>query len=673
MITPKKDVVIAGRYKLVRRLKRGGMGEVWVAQDPVLADRAIKFMDPSLAASTEARTRFEREASAVSHLNSQHVVHVYDYGVEEKTPYIVMELLKGESLQDRLAQEGRLPLGPDLARLLMQICTGLGTAHAAGLVHRDLKPDNIFLALKDGEEVVQILDFGIAKTTAPGAAQVTNELSARFGSVHYMSPEQVRETKNVDRRSDLWSVGVILYRSLTGLLPFPGESPNEVMASVMRDPYAPLSSVAPDLPPWLENFFVRALARELDKRFQSAQELAEAFSSMAMDAPAQQSSRQSPANRTQTSDRPIAAKTGDAEVANDGSTEKLPPLDTQPVLDSAVRDPMAAVPYDIASRRAIQHFQPSKIEAGVELIPTVRLDGSWVDASPPAQLAAPATSPEPDVPPPPAEAPPIANTTPTASPRSTVRDLRKSTLMGPGFLATPTAQPTPALLVPSPAAAQPLEADSAEVRTGTTTAVSAQLLEADSAEVRTGTTTAVSVPDPPVEPVLPDRKPSVGDERLPVRSLRLVWVIAAVAVALTVGLVYPKAKAPIAPPTPSATASAPPSIARPDDTLPALDSLPTTPAAASAASTNVAQPPAPQPGNRPTIRGGTSATPPIPSGLPTDRESVDRETLEARMNAGKASLQQLRALKAICASMHDRECMNRAREAIEKKKADPYD
>src|SRR6185436_6077847 len=148
MITPGEGVIIAGRYTLVRPLARGGMGSVWIARHRELEiDVTVKFMAPMLVEALEARTRFEREAKVAARLRSQHVVQVLDYGVEDGTPYIVMELLKGESLSARIAREGRLPM-PVAARIVVQICKALRTAHEAGLVHRDLKPANIFLALK---------------------------------------------------------------------------------------------------------------------------------------------------------------------------------------------------------------------------------------------------------------------------------------------------------------------------------------------------------------------------------------------------------------------------------------------------------------------------------------------------------------------------------------------
>lgn len=273
--------MIAGKYVLERPLARGGMGAVWLARHRDLdAEVAIKFMTDAFVSSSEARARFEREAKAAARLDTRHVAHVRDYGVDGETPYIVMELLKGEDLAARLARQPRLSL-PAASTMVLQIAKGLRKAHEAGLVHRDLKPANIFLAITDDEEVVKILDFGIAKATGTGLAGQATASGVVIGSVHYMSPEQVRRSKEVDRRSDLWSLAVILFRMVTGRLPFMGEEIGDVLVKVCADPVPVPSDLAPDLPAEVDAFFARALSRSPDDRFQSAQEMAEAFAVVA--------------------------------------------------------------------------------------------------------------------------------------------------------------------------------------------------------------------------------------------------------------------------------------------------------------------------------------------------------------------------------------------------------
>lgn len=277
-------VVIGDRYVLTRPLAKGGMGSVWVARHRELdVDVTVKFMMPTLVNSAELRARFEREAKVAARLRSQYVVQVLDFGIDDEMPYIAMELLQGESLADRLKRESRIPL-PIAARFLTQTCKALKTAHEAGLVHRDLKPGNVFLALKDGEEVVKVLDFGIVKDTAKNDADENagaTDTGVMMGSVHYMSPEQIRSSRQVDHRSDLWSVGVILYKMLTGNAPFPGTNQGDVMVRVCTDVAPPPSSFLSSLSPAIDAFFVRAFTRDPAGRFQSAQEMADVFASAA--------------------------------------------------------------------------------------------------------------------------------------------------------------------------------------------------------------------------------------------------------------------------------------------------------------------------------------------------------------------------------------------------------
>jgi serine/threonine-protein kinase len=285
MITPSAGVVIAARYTLLRLLGCGGMGSVWLAHDGGLEiDVAVKFMDPAFISSSEARMRFEREAKVVAGLSSQHIVQVRDYGQEEGMPYIVLELLKGENLSARIAREARFSVAVAL-RLLVPICKALRTAHEAGIVHRDLKPANIFLALQDDEEVVKLLDFGIAKATRHEDVRHPTAPGAMLGSIHYMSPEQIRSSREVDHRADLWSIGVILYRMLTGRLPFSGVGPGDLVVRVCTDVCPAPSSSTPGLSKEVDGFFARALAVDPCQRFQSAVELQMAFASLALEAP----------------------------------------------------------------------------------------------------------------------------------------------------------------------------------------------------------------------------------------------------------------------------------------------------------------------------------------------------------------------------------------------------
>jgi serine/threonine-protein kinase len=269
--------VVADRYRLEGELARGGMGTVWLARDVKLGRRvAIKVLAQELAQMSEAQQRFEREAQALAQLRSTHIVEVYDFGVQEGLPFIVMELLEGENLGQRLKRIGCLGV-EDATVVVYQMCKGLKAAHAAGLIHRDLKPSNIFLARRDDVEVVKLLDFGVVKamdTIGQTDATVSGML---LGTPQYMSPEQARATREIDHRSDLWSAAVIAFRCLTGQNPFRGESVGDVVLKICSDTLPKITDYRPDLPRSLDEFFERAFARAPDERFQGASEMADGF------------------------------------------------------------------------------------------------------------------------------------------------------------------------------------------------------------------------------------------------------------------------------------------------------------------------------------------------------------------------------------------------------------
>jgi serine/threonine protein kinase len=256
------------------------MGSVWLAKHETLgSDVAVKLMSPVLAGTQTAKIRFEREAKASAQLKSPHIVKVSDYGVEGGTPFMAMELLAGEDLNERLERRGRLSL-QETARLSTQICKALKVAHDSGLVHRDLKPGNIYLAKEGDEEVVKLLDFGIARETHGDVTEDKTSTGVIVGSPYHMSPEQA-QAKRVDGRSDLWSLGVLLYRALTGRRPFEGDSMTAVLLAVVSSPFPRVSELCPDLPKDLDRFFARALERDVSRRFSDAPSMAAAFEAIA--------------------------------------------------------------------------------------------------------------------------------------------------------------------------------------------------------------------------------------------------------------------------------------------------------------------------------------------------------------------------------------------------------
>ena len=274
--------VLAGKYKVERLLGEGGMGWVVVATHLQLEQRvALKFMHASHAAERpDAVTRFLREARAAARIQSEYVARVSDVGtLENGAPYLVMEYLEGQDLEALLQARRPIPLALAID-YAMQACEGLAEAHAAGIVHRDLKPANLFLARRsDGSIRVKLLDFGISKLATVGGVPEVGMTStqALMGSPLYMSPEQLRSSKNVDRRADIWSMGVILYEMFGGRSPFEADTLPEVCARIMAEPPLALGSIKPELPPALDGVVMRCLEKEPQRRFPDVASLAQAL------------------------------------------------------------------------------------------------------------------------------------------------------------------------------------------------------------------------------------------------------------------------------------------------------------------------------------------------------------------------------------------------------------
>jgi eukaryotic-like serine/threonine-protein kinase len=273
--------VIAGKYRVERVLGEGGMGVVVAAQHLQLNQTvALKFLLKELSSKPDAARRFLREAQALARLKSPHVGRVMDVGtLEHGEPFLVMEYLDGSDLGAVLRQRGPLPVEEAVAHLL-QVGEAVAEAHANGIVHRDLKPSNLFLTRgHDGVPSIKVLDFGISKATLDGADPATQETStgALVGSPLYMSPEQIRDAKRVDARSDIWALGVILHELLTGKPPFWGESLISTLAAVAADPAPPIRELRADVPPQIEAAILRCLEKDPQKRLASVVELSQAI------------------------------------------------------------------------------------------------------------------------------------------------------------------------------------------------------------------------------------------------------------------------------------------------------------------------------------------------------------------------------------------------------------
>jgi serine/threonine protein kinase len=275
----KSDELVAGKYRLLRMIGQGGMGSVWEGEHVSLGTKvAVKFIEHELAQSAEARDRFDKEARAAARLQSRYVVGVHDHGVmPDGRPFIVMEFLRGQTLEERAVACGRMDV-VEVAHIISQVARGLSKAHELGIVHRDLKPENIFLTESpdDDETVAKIVDFGIAKFTegTPLAMSSATRTGTILGTPVYMSPEQARGLRDIDHRSDLWALGVVVYRCVVGQLPFQGQAVGDIVVNICtKDAVAP-TQVVPSLPAAFDAWFRRCVAREREDRFGSVKEQA---------------------------------------------------------------------------------------------------------------------------------------------------------------------------------------------------------------------------------------------------------------------------------------------------------------------------------------------------------------------------------------------------------------
>ncbi len=269
--------------QLLKPLSTGGMGAVWLAEHTGLKTQVVvKFMLGELGSSQSARTRFEREAAAAAKVKSPHVVHMLDHGLtSDGVPFIVMEHLEGRDLGAHLSSHPAGRLAPrDVAVIVNQVAKALTKVHAAGLLHRDIKPDNIFLVEGEEDLFVKLLDFGIAKSHVQGGEKESTldgetKTGQVVGTPFYMSPEQVTAQKNIDARADLWALGVVAFEALTGRRPFDGPSFGALAVRIATGDTPKPSEANADLPPAVDAWFAKACARDPNGRYATAKELAD--------------------------------------------------------------------------------------------------------------------------------------------------------------------------------------------------------------------------------------------------------------------------------------------------------------------------------------------------------------------------------------------------------------
>lgn len=267
--------VLDGKYRIERQIGAGGMGAVFEATHTTIGRRvAIKTLHLLYSGDEELVKRFHREAQMAGSIGHDNICEVTDLGsAEDGSPYLVMPLLTGGPLADLLTGPELLPI-PRLIDITAQTLSALDAAHQARIVHRDLKPDNIFVTkIGDRKDFVKLLDFGISKLLDQDAVLQLTQTGTVLGTPFYMAPEQAKGSKQIDHRVDLYAVGVILYEALTGQRPFIGDTYNEIMYKIIAEPFPRPGQLNPQVPPQLEQIVLRAMAREADNRYASAEEM----------------------------------------------------------------------------------------------------------------------------------------------------------------------------------------------------------------------------------------------------------------------------------------------------------------------------------------------------------------------------------------------------------------
>lgn len=260
--------VLGGRYELLEKVGGGGMAIVYKAKCHLLKRYvAVKILRPELVENEEFIARFKRESQAAASLSHHNIVNVYDVGQEEDIHYIVMEYVNGETLKEYIIRNGRLD-SMEAVRITLQICSALSHAHKRNIVHRDIKPQNI---LMDREGSVKVADFGIARAVT--SATVTMAGANIIGSVYYFSPEQARGGY-IDKKSDIYSLGIVLYEMVTGIVPFEGDSAISVAIKHIQEKVKPPGEVNPNIPVGLQHIIEKAIEKEPDSRYNSTETMA---------------------------------------------------------------------------------------------------------------------------------------------------------------------------------------------------------------------------------------------------------------------------------------------------------------------------------------------------------------------------------------------------------------
>lgn len=378
--------IIRNTYRLDKMIAKGGMGMVFKGTHLRLNKAvAIKVLLPHYVKYTEQIRRFLNEALGIANVQHRNIVNMMDVGATQTgIPYFVMELLQGESLRDRIKRKKIMPV-EEISWIISQALAGISVLHASGIVHRDMKPSNIFLSREaDGTQIVKVLDFGVSKFHILEGDEILDLTTTGtiLGTPSYMSPEQAGGKRAlVDTRTDIYSCGVIMYRALTGINPFKGENYNETIANILNAPVPPPSFFAQDLTPEIDKLILKTMERDRDKRFQKAQEFMSALKEYADRY--DPSAAREPVEGDDVEDSGEAARSGEAEAEGSGRTPSVE-VDLEKILGTDFRIPKPPLEHTPVSSSGTGVSVPEKkgrrlgLVAGVvALVIAVLVAGGW--------------------------------------------------------------------------------------------------------------------------------------------------------------------------------------------------------------------------------------------------------------------------------------------------------
>ena len=343
----KKGLTHLGKYRLQKKLGQGGMGEVYLAEDTKLGrSAAVKVLSKQLAGKADFVQRFQREARAMAKMNHENAVSVYDVDEDHGFHFVAMEFVDGKSMQKWMDTLGKLPIG-DALHVVLRCAEALQVAHNQSMIHRDIKPDNIMLTSKGK---VKVADFGLAKATDEDMSMTQS--GTGLGTPYYMAPEQARNAKHVDCRTDVYAIGITLYYFVTGKLPFSGDSVLEIITNKEKGQFAPARRLNPEVPERLDLIIDKMIARDLNARCKDCAEVIKLLSSLGLESPS--------LSFIDAPDKVVQTSAGSPAVARANTTKVAPPRTTSAAGRTSVQDASRTQPKVDTEQQWIVQYRTSQ-------------------------------------------------------------------------------------------------------------------------------------------------------------------------------------------------------------------------------------------------------------------------------------------------------------------------